>query len=132
METVLIWIGHAASVLGLISALVAAISSTVNLRMQRAEERRKREPVKVYVRASSATTIELPLALKRGDFTRAELMGRLGMLAKDQSKNLRIKALSSSALLKQIIDVTEDGASSVIIECEQEELDQIDLSVSIA
>ncbi|MCI5119968.1 MAG: hypothetical protein D3908_02000 [Candidatus Electrothrix sp. AUS4] len=77
--------------------------------------------------------ITLPAEIRRAEFTRQEILGRIGMLQRkdteDENKRFRIKYLSLPAFLLDINRIAEtEGDTSLYIHCSKEELSQFDLT----
>ncbi|MCI5145664.1 MAG: hypothetical protein D3923_09060 [Candidatus Electrothrix sp. AR3] len=76
--------------------------------------------------------IELPLELRLADFSRMELLGRIGMLPlKKTGRRFTIGYLHTSDFLCKINEIresVEDG--TLIIPCTEEELQQFDVAIS--
>lgn len=73
--------------------------------------------------------IEIPVHLKRADFTRAEILGRLGMLpVKPSVERYKIRYLNNPDFFIQINQIVEGTGSGVLtIPVSEEEFDQFDL-----
>ena len=74
--------------------------------------------------------IELPVELRRAEFTRAEILGRVGMIPmKDKGKRFSIKHFNTPDFLRAINTVAESEAEGSIfsIPCDEEEFSQFDL-----
>lgn len=74
----------------------------------------------------------LPAEIRRAEFTRQEILGRVGMLqrknSEDENKRFRIKYLNLPAFLLDINRIAEtEGDTSLYIHCTEKELAQFDL-----
>ncbi len=72
--------------------------------------------------------------MRRAEFTRAEILGRIGMipiktaLIQKGQKRFRIKYLNNPEFLQQIDEIQEDGKQTELrIRCDQDELNQFDM-----
>jgi hypothetical protein len=86
---------------------------------------RENDPVKIILALSGQEArIALPLEMRRRDLTRAELLGRLGMLPmREPGKRFSLSALASADFMRAV-NAAREGASVVEIPCSQAELDQ--------
>ena len=91
------------------------------------------ERIKVFLSNGTKQT-ELPVALRRAEVTRAEVLGRLGMLPiKEKGARFALGYLNKSAFLEDInsIAVAEDQHDTrlmrLIIHCSDSEFNQFDL-----
>ncbi len=74
--------------------------------------------------------IELPAKIRRRDFTRAEVLGRIGMVPlKDPKENgFRIAYTNAPEFIENIHAIYEsEGNAQLIITCTREELEQFDV-----
>lgn len=68
---------------------------------------------------------KLPLALRRAEFTRSELMGRLGMMTKNQQVGFNIASTKQPAFLQNIEHIQSgSGDAQLIISCSPDEFNQ--------
>lgn len=74
-------------------------------------------------------TLELPVQLRRAEFTRAEILGRIGMIpVKETGKRFSIKFLNNTNFFEQLDLISEgDGEGILTIPCSAEEFNQFDL-----
>ena len=77
-------IGSIADILGVVGGIFAVLAWLKARQLQQeaaAERERLTQPVKVTLRlADNSREITLPMELRRAELTRAELLGRLGMM----------------------------------------------------
>lgn len=117
----------------MISAALAAIFSIkTNIELRR-ERRRLDDRIKIVLTSNADNRrYELPAGLSRGEFSRAEIMGRLGMISINDKKKLNIKQprfaidyVNQEEFLNQI-DKIKNGDGNAILEipCSTEEFDQ--------
>jgi hypothetical protein len=73
--------------------------------------------------------IELPMELRRDEFARAEILGRLGMIPmKEKGKRFSLAFLNTPEFLKQVNQIRHGHDDGVLtISCTQEEFEQFDL-----
>lgn len=75
-----------------------------------------------------ARTITLPLELRRGDVTRAELLGRIGMLPMaEKGKRFSLRHLSTPEFFRSLNAVAGNKTDTLVIPCSEEEINQFDL-----
>lgn len=121
------FVGQVSNLAGAVGGVVSAIGILFLLR----DKRRMGQEVGVLLRLETAegqTAIRLPLALKRRDVSRAELLGRLGMLPmKQKGARFALRHLSSPTFMAAVNEVVEGRRSTLIVPCSQEEIDQFDL-----
>jgi len=125
-EVLLQILGGVADVAGVTGAIISAL---VLLRLKLAEQKMQ-EDVQVLLRleGEEGRVIALPLALKRRDLGRAELLGRLGMLPmRQKGARFALRALSNPAFMQGINEVTDGKTSVLVIPCTEDEIDQFDL-----
>jgi hypothetical protein len=70
----------------------------------------------------------LPIELRRAELTRAEILGRIGMIPmKEKGKRFSLEYLNTSKFLRRINEIIEGhGDSDLVIPCTEEELNQFD------
>lgn len=122
------WISWAADIIGTLGGLFAFFAwvqvSLIRKELER-EKSRQSETVKVILR-NPEKSLELPMELRRAEVTRAEVLGRLGMIPmKKRSSRFEIIYLNTPDFLRQINQIREgSGAVSLFIECSKAEIDQ--------
>jgi len=73
--------------------------------------------------------IKLPAKIRRRDFTRAEVLGRIGMvpLKASDAKGFKISYTNASEFIEKIHAIYEsEGNDQLVVACTQEELQQFD------
>jgi len=72
--------------------------------------------------------INLPLELRRADVTRAEILGRIGMLPmQEKGARFSLKYLNKPSFLQQLNQIREDAdVSMLVIQCDSDEFMQFD------
>jgi len=127
-----------ADAIGVITAVFAlwGWANTVVLKRQlAAAERRRLAAIRVVLK-SPTREIELPLAMVRADFARAELLGRIGMLplapaiAQAQGGRFRLRALGRPEFLVALAAVQRGERDELVISADEAEIDQFDLDAA--
>lgn len=120
--------GSTASILGAIFALMAWIKAH-NVQKQLQQEKERQSKNVVVTLSYGLKKIELPVELRRAELTRAEILGRLGMLPmKEKGKRFSIGYLSTPEFLQQLNQIVEGFGNGVLsISCTEQEFDQFDL-----
>ncbi len=124
-------VGYVASVLGILTAIFSFLSWMQGRRIAQTQEREKSR-LNRYVTVKlqyGAKEIELPVELRRGEFTRAELLGRFGMIPmKEKGKRFSLGYLNKPEFLRQLNQVVAtDGDALLTIPCDKEEFEQFDV-----
>jgi len=123
-------VGIASNLIGIAGALFALMAWRAAKRTQRelaAERARLNEPIEVaLVLISGQERRELPVALRRAELTRAELLGRLGMLPmKEPGKRFSLAWLATPAFLARLAEVQAGhGRATIVIPCSEAEFEQ--------
>jgi hypothetical protein len=127
-----------ADAIGVITAVFAlwGWANTVVLRRQIADaERRRLSAIRVVLK-SPTRDVELPLAMVRADLSRAELLGRIGMIplapafAQAQGGRFRLRALGRPEFLVTLAAVQRGERDELVISADEAEIDQFDLSAA--
>jgi hypothetical protein len=118
-------VGQVADLAGAVGGVFAAFGV---LRLM-AAERRLKERVEVVLKLQGdGKSIILPLELLRRDVSRAELLGRLGMLPmREKGSRFSIRAIASPAIIRELNAVVEGKSSTIVIPVTGEEIEQFDL-----
>lgn len=119
-------IGQVADLAGAVGGVFAAFGV---LRLMAAERRLKeRVEVVLKLQGDDGKSIILPLELLRRDVSRAELLGRLGMLPmREKGSRFAIRSFSSPAIIRELNAVVEGKSSTIVIPVSTEEIEQFDL-----
>lgn len=90
---------------------------------------RLNEPVSVFLLLTSGEKkIELPLEMRRRDLSRAEILGRLGMVPmKNVGARFAFRHLSTSDFIRSINEVMDRKSRELVIPCSEQEFDQFDI-----
>jgi hypothetical protein len=115
-------------ILGAVFALYAAVQAHLIRQEQQQEHQRQNEKVEVKLN-HGGEELNLPIELRRADVTRAEVLGRIGMIPmKQKGQRFSLKYLSKPDFLKQINQIAAGKGENVLtISCNKEELEQFDL-----
>jgi hypothetical protein len=127
------WISDIADLIIIISALLAAIFSIKTNVELRKEQHRLSGKVKILLKHGDQT-YPLPVDMTREELSRAEILGRLGMIPINDEKKLEEKQprfalgyLNSEAFLTQLAKIRADGGNAVLeIPCTKAEFEQFD------
>jgi hypothetical protein len=115
---------------GISAALIAAWQA-YKLRQERKQENKRQDSTITVSLQSPTHRIDLPVELRRREFNRAEILGRIGMIPlKDPSPNNRFKInhTNTREFLKNVnVIIDGQGDSELVISCTHEELEQFDL-----
>ncbi|CAK8721604.1 hypothetical protein GMJAKD_10815 [Candidatus Electrothrix aarhusensis] len=100
---------------------VSLLFETSNAR-QDAREARKEEKITVML-SHGAQSLELPVELRRMEFTRAEILGRIRMMPrKEKDKPFQLSYTGTREFLQQINQIAEnEGDATMTIPCNEEE-----------
>ena len=94
------------------------------------EQERARQNQKITVQLQNGgQSIRLPVEFRRQEWTRAELLGRLGMIPmREKSKRFSLSYLGTPEFFKQMGNILEgEGDQLFTIPCNDEEFKQFDL-----
>ncbi|MCC6299414.1 MAG: hypothetical protein IT314_08950 [Anaerolineales bacterium] len=130
-------LGNIADVVGLLGAIIGAgtlVNTILIRRHEQHEQERLDEKVELILKEKSGKAIiKLPGQMRRGEVTRAEVLGWVGMLPmvkEKQGKRFDIAYTNSAEFLSQLSDVqTGNGNVTFEIECTAEELRQFAVKV---
>lgn len=115
-------------ILGAAFALFAWIQVRQLRRHQEEEQSRQNRKVTVILQYGY-DRIELPVELRRAELTRAEILGRIGMLPmKEKGRRFSIDYLNASEFLRQINQIMESHGDAILtIPCKADEFRQFDV-----
>lgn len=117
-------------ILGAIFALFAWMQSRALKEHLDAEAARQNEPIQVAL-AHGDRQFSLPVELRRSEFTRAEVLGRIGMIplkSKDPKDRFILRHTNTPSFLKQINQIIDGrGPGVLLIPCDKTELNQFDM-----
>ncbi len=118
------------SVVGSVFAFFAWLQAKINSRQMTKEKDRMNCQVRVILKlAESQRQIVLPVHLRRHELTRAELLGRIGMIPrKNKSEFFILSYLNSSSFFDELNRIqTSDKEENLVIPCSLVELEQFDV-----
>jgi len=111
----------------LAGALGALVSTTLFVKIY-LDRRAQSAPIAVFLISEEDDEVELPLHLTRRDVSRAEVLGRLGMLPmKQKGGRFALKALSQGQFLQDLNKVAAGQSDRLVLPATREEIDQFDL-----
>ena len=116
---------------GLFSALFSLLAWLKARRIQKdqqAEKARQSKSITVTLQYGGKK-IELPVELRRAELTRAEVLGRLGMIPmKNKANRFALSYLNTPEFFKQVHQIMDANDHGVLtIPCNKEEFEQFDL-----
>jgi hypothetical protein len=125
------WLSLLADVIGILGgifALFAWLQSREVSKQLAAERHRKDKKIRVVL-SYGGDELELPVEIRRADFTRAEILGRLGMIPmKEKGQRFVLTHLNTPEFLRRINEIADGSeASTLSIPCTREEFKQFDL-----
>jgi hypothetical protein len=126
------WFSGTADTISILGATFAFFAWKQALRLRREfEQEQQRQNRKVtVVLQSGADRLELPVELRRAELTRAEILGRLGMIPmKVKGQRFSLGYLYTSEFLRQINDILASSGDAILtIPCKEDEFAQFDIS----
>jgi len=130
------WLGSVADVIGILGAIFALAAWWQARRLHRelADERRRLARHITVVLQHGNQRIELPVELTRAELTRAEILGRIGMIPmRTRGQRFSLAYLNTPEFLRQLNQVAAGiGDDLLTIPCTADEIDQFDLTSSSA
>ena len=131
-------VGLIADILGIFGAIAAVfawLSSSKTNRMLELERKRQNQKIKVILEnIENGQILQLPVQLRREEFTRSEVLGRIGMIPIKKTlldkgqKRFGIKYLNNPQFLQKINEIQEDSIKTELrIQCDQDELNQFEM-----
>jgi len=116
-------IGQMSNLTGAIGGIISAIGIIKMLAVQRRQAGR----VEVCLQGEDGQSVVLPLEMTRRDVSRAEILGRIGMLPmRQKGARFSLRALSTKEFLVGINMVVGGKTSMLIIPANKEEVEQFD------
>jgi hypothetical protein len=124
------WLGISTDVIGILGGIFAFFAWLQARRVSRelkAERLRREKKIRVIL-CHGDEKLELPMEMQRGEFTRAELLGRLGMLPTEDGKRFSLRYLNTPEFLTSINEINRgEGDEIMLIPCIKEEIRQFKL-----
>lgn len=124
-------LGLIADIIGILGALFALFAWTQSLSVKR-ELKRERNRINKKVTLilnHGDQKVELPVELRRAELSRAEILGRLGMIPmKEKGKRFSLRYLNTPEFLRQLNQVIDNEGDAILsISCSKEEIKQFDI-----
>lgn len=125
------WLSAIADVIGILGAIFALFAWLKSLQIQRElrrEQQRLRQQIKVVL-SYGPQTLALPVHIRRSELTRAEVLGRIGMLPmQTPGARFSLGATSTPEFLRRLDEIVDaDGDTTLTIPCTKEEFEQFAL-----
>ena len=122
-------VGNVSNFFGVLGGVIAAVASTATWFSNRRANRLAQEAVKVLLRVGEGgRQVALPLEIIRRDLSRAELLGRIGMLPmKKAGSRFALREIGTPATMRAVNSVLKGETSVLVIPATAEEIDQFDL-----
>jgi len=119
------YIGQISNITGAVSGIAALLGV---LRLLKAQARLDDRIAVVLKLEAEERSVALPLVMLRRDVSRAELLGRIGMLPmRQKGTRFSIRSMSTSAFMWAVNSVVEGTTDTLVIPVTSEELDQFEL-----
>ncbi len=114
-----------ATIIGLISVIIAAWNAWKLRSETKRQWQKENEQIGIILRSASRQ-IKLAVELKRGGFTRAELLGLIGMLPLPEGKfRFALNFPNTHEFSHQLVEIRDSDVDfEFIVPCEESELDQ--------
>ena len=125
------WISFIADIVGIVGAIFAFFAWQQSRRLHeefKQEQARQNKKIMIILQ-NGADRLELPVELRRAEFTRAEILGRIGMIPmKVKGQRFALGYLNTPEFLRYInqIAATHDDAI-LTVPCKEDEFAQFDL-----
>ena len=124
------WVSNSADIIGIISAILAAIFSIkTNIELKR-EKLRLRGKIQVQLKYGDKI-YNLPIAIQRAELSRAEVLGRLGMIpmkAGNMQPRFSIDEVNGTNFVQAIENIKNGtGDATLIISCTENEFEQFEI-----
>lgn len=130
--TSLEWVGLVADIIGILGAVFALLAWRQARQLRedlKQEQTRQNQVVQVELRQGEKTYALPVLQLRRGELSRAEILGRIGMIPmKKKGQRFEIRYTNTAEFLKQINQILDGKVDSILtIPCTDDEFEQFDL-----
>lgn len=132
--TTLEWISLIADIVGILGAVFALFAWQQARQLReylKQEQTRQNQMAQVELRYGDKTYPLPVLQLRRSELTRAEILGRIGMIPmKKKGQRFEIRYTNTAEFLKQINQILDGKGDGVLtIPCTEEEINQFDLRI---
>lgn len=126
MNNALEFVGVISDTAGAIGGVFAALGVAKMLMAQRRQN--ELVTVQLVLQGQGERSVELPLRLRRGDVSRAEMLGRIGMLPmREKGARFSLRHLSSPTFFDDLNKVASGKGGRLVIPASADEFDQFDL-----
>ena len=122
------WVADIFSILAFLAAVYAGLQSRKSNRDREREKQRQAKVVRVVLN-NGPRAIEPPGILRRSEFNRAEILGRVGMIPmKVKGKRFEINYLNTAEFIRRTNEISDaQGDSILTIPITDEEYNQFDM-----
>jgi hypothetical protein len=124
--------GRFFDIIGIAAAAMAFWYAFINFRASQEEKERLDQKITIHFQnLANGDIYDLPFRIRRGNFSRAELFGYIGLVPlkdKEKTKFSPILYTSTEAFLDYIDDVQQGEATTINIKCTEEEYGQFDFA----
>ncbi len=126
------WLGNTSNTIGVGTFLLALATTVQNYRLRRhmaAEQKRMNEVIELMIYVTNGSeSITLPITIRRCEVSRAEVLGRIGMIPmRQRGQRFTLAYCASMGFCEAISGIVAGHATSLLIPATQEELNQFDL-----
>jgi hypothetical protein len=125
------WLGYVADIIGVLGGIFALFAWLQARRLQKNVEHEKRRlNQKIAIVLQHGTEYyTLKGDTRRAEITRAEVLGRLGMLPmKNKTERYSLEYVSSAEFIQRIQKIQEgEGVDALVIPCKNDEFEKFDL-----
>jgi hypothetical protein len=122
------WLSLASDIIGVLGGIFAFFAwvQTLRLRKDQLKERERMNGKIRVILSYNESSYELPFHLRRSELTRAELLGRVGMIpVKDTKARFGISHFNSKEFFVRLNEIVlGEGNDILMIPCRQEEFEQ--------
>ncbi|KAA3613940.1 MAG: hypothetical protein DWQ05_16840 [Calditrichaeota bacterium] len=120
-----------ASIIGTGFALGAWLKAREIDKKMKAKEERLNRKITVALQVGGKT-YDLPFKFRRAEFTRAEILGRIGMIpTKNPKQRFELTYTNTSKFLERVNQINDEGGESIfVIPCSDEEFDQFNFDAN--
>ncbi|MEH2267549.1 MAG: hypothetical protein V7K68_03805 [Nostoc sp.] len=123
------FLGEDSSLTNKILDEIATIKNSLHQEFEQ-DQKRQEQKIAVILQSGARQRLELPVELRRAELTRAEILGRIGMIPmKVKGQRFSLEYLNTPDFLRQINHIlASDGNSILTIPCDESEYAQFDLN----
>lgn len=116
------WLANLAEFVGFFVLIIALVNTHILRTEQKADHKRI---ILLLEDQNSNRSHQLPGGILRKDFSRGEILGRLGMLPLKQGTRFKIEMINNPKFLQKIEDIYNQRDDAILtIKCTQDEYDQ--------